>query len=122
MKKSVQYILDRNIQCGNSLTSKKMLINKSNYLQDVWQIDSSKINDSIISTSDNEVELVMTQYDFVENKVAIRERTYKNMHEETEQYLNTSDYVEYSMIYTLAKPIIYNEIKKAEESLEDYDF
>lgn len=107
MKKSIQYILDRNIQCGNSLTSKKILMNKSNYFKDMWDIEQSKVNASIVSTSDIEKELMLTQYDFDGEKVAIRERSYKNMHDKEDVYENTSDYVKYDMIYTLNENIIY---------------
>lgn len=122
MKKSVQYILDRNIQCGNSLTSKKLLMNKSDYFSDMWSIHSNQINDSIINTSDTEAELTLTQYDFSDKQVAIRERTYKNMHETTEQYINTSQYVKYDEVYTLPQNNIYTDNSSASDDIDEYDF
>lgn len=122
MKLSIQYILDRNIQCGNCLTYKKLLINKSNYCNNIWDIEQTKINSSIISTSDTELELMLTQYDFDNETVAIRERSYQNMHSKNEVYENTSEYVKYDMIYTLNKNIVYLDDIESNDDNEEFDF
>ena len=120
IEKCVQYILDRNIQCGNSLTSKKLLINKSDLIQSIWNLKVDRINDSMFNTSDVEVNLRLTQYDFTGNKVALRERSYYNMHSRTEIYYNTTSYVDHNKVYTLDTPEIYKSNNDEED--EGYDF
>ncbi len=117
IEKSIQYILDRNIICGNSLTCKKLLINTECSSEQIWKLKYNNINESMFSTSDIEIELVLTQYDFENGKVAIRERTYENMHSNNEIYRNTSEYVDYDKIYTLNN----NEIYSKDDSC-DFDF
>lgn len=125
MRKSIQYILDRNILCGNSLTCKHHLTWKSDYIDAIWGMDKAKLGiaDSLFRTEINDTtdkELVLTQYDFTEDgKVAIRERTYRNMHESFEQYKNTSSYVPYNKIYMLNENKVYMEnIIDDEEELD----
>lgn len=120
LEKCIHYILDRNIQCGNSLTSKKLLINKSDLIQSIWDLKVDRINDSMFNTSDVEVDLRLTQYDFTDNKVALRERSYHNMHSRTEIYHNTTSYVDYNKVYTLDTPEIYK--SNDDEENEEYDF
>ena len=107
IEKSVQYILNRNIICGNSLTCKKLLINTKFNDDTIWRLDYHRVNDAMFSTSDIELDLMLTQYDFDGTKVAIRERSYANMHSTNEIYVNTSDYVDYNKIYLLDNTEIY---------------
>lgn len=122
MRKSIQYILDRNIQCGNSLTFKKILMNKSSYFKDMWGIQKEKVNASIVSTSATECELMLTQYDFDSYNVAIRERSYENMHTEKEIYTNQSEYVKYDLVYTLNKNVIYLSDVETDDEDSEFDF
>lgn len=122
IKKSIHYILDRNIICGNTLTAKKQLIWKSNYVDNVWILDKNKalIADALFRAEHTDEHIVLTQYDFSEDKVAIRERTYKNMSEEVESYSNASRYVDYNKIYELDTPKIYS--SNNDDLMDDFDF
>ena len=127
LKLCIQYILDRNIQCGNTLESNKILIHKSKYIKSIWELNKNKINDGIIRNSEietNKLDLVLTQYDFDSGKIAIRERTYKNMHEACEEYRNTSQYVNYNKLYTLDTSVIFeDDIENESYNIDDdYDF
>ena len=124
MLKSIKYILDRNIQCGDSLKCEKYLINKSYSISDEWTLtlDKSKLFDSLfIADYISAYELVLTQYDFDETtgKVALRERAYENMHSSEEIYKNTTDYIEYNKIYTLSTVSVY---VTEDDICDDFDF
>lgn len=123
MRKSIHYILDRNIQCGNCLTFKKFLIWKSNYIHDIWTLNINRLNiaDALFRTTEKESELVMTQYDFSNELVALRERTYKNIHETKEEYINTSNYVNYKEIYSLASVEIFED-DSVDDSDDEFEF
>lgn len=124
MLKSIKYIIDRNIQCGDSLKCEKYLINKSESITDEWTLalDRSKFFDSLFKADySSPYSLALTQYDFdlETGKVALRERTYKNMHSTTEVYQNTTNYVDYNKVYTLVPVNIYTE---TDDEVEDFDF
>ena len=121
LKKCIQYILDRNIQCGNSLKNEKILTIKSNYVHSIWGLQHNRINDGIIRNSEETEELRLTQYDFENGKVALRERLYSNLTEEIERYHNTTEYVGYDKIYTLPEVNLYF-IENNNNEDEDWDF
>lgn len=104
MKKCIHYILDRNIQCGDSLKSMRYSIKKSSYINDIWNMQLevfNRANGLFTTDTDHYSELALTQYDFEDKQVAIRERTYKNMHSDNEVYQNTTGYIPYNLLYTL---------------------
>ena len=119
LRKCIQYILDRNIQCGNSLTNERILIWKSNYVKSIWRLNKDRINDGIIRNSESTTELRLTQYDFENEQVALRERAYSNLTEPEEKYVNTSNYVEYNKLYTLTEVEVYH-VKNSGN--EEFDF
>lgn len=121
LKKCVQYILDRNIQCGDVLKSVHLLTWKHEQVDTIWDLDKNKLNfsDALFRTDESDEELKLTQYDFTDGKVAIRERAYSNMHEQVERYSKVMGYVDYNKIYTLPSRLIYIE---AVEDNEELDF
>jgi hypothetical protein len=128
MRKSIQSILDRNIQCGNLLTNEKLLIWKSNYITDIWSIDKSKllIGDSLIrtdTTQSNIGELEITQYNFdLETKtVQLRTKLLSDMKNHREVYTPATKSVPYSHLYELESPPVYTSdaINNLEEDIED---
>ena len=121
LKRCIQYILDRNIQCGNSLKNEKILTIKSDYIKSIWNLQQDRVNDGIIRNSSETEELRLTQYDFENGQVALRERAYSNLTEEVERYRNTTEYVDYGKIYTLPEVNVYF-IESNDDEDEDWDF
>lgn len=124
MVNSIKYILDRNIQCGDSLKCEKYLINKSESILDEWSLalDKSKLFDSMfVAEYESPYKLVLTQYDFDESrgKVALRERAYNNMTSTDESYQNTTNYVNYNEIYKLPLAEVYTALG---DETDDFDF
>lgn len=125
LEDAIKYILDRNIQCGNTLTCEKLLMWKSAYIRDNWEItkDQISLSDSLVRTSDLiGTELSLTQYDILDDgRVATRERSYIEMIENTsETYRNTTDYIHYSDLKS-SDLLIYEEAVE-EQDADDLDF
>jgi hypothetical protein len=123
MRKSVQSILDRNIQCGNLLTNEKLSIWKSSYVSDIWNLDKNKlsIGDSLLRTDQPIGELEITQYNFENNTVQLRTKTLQNMKNHKEVYSQATRQVPYSRLYELGSPQIYvKDIIDIEE--DEFDF
>lgn len=121
LKRCIQYILDRNIQCGDVLKSVHLLTWKHEQVDNIWSLDKNKLNfsDALFRTDESDEELKLTQYDFTGGRVAIRERAYSNMHEQVERYTGETRYVDYNKIYTLPEKQVYVE---AIEDNEELDF
>lgn len=121
LKKCIQFILDRNIQCGDVLKSDHLLTWKDESIDSIWNLDKNKLNfaDALFRTDERDDELKLTQYDFESSKVAIRERAYSNMHDTVERYSGETGYVDYNKLYTLPSRLVYVE---AVEDNEELDF
>lgn len=121
LKQCVHYILDRNIQCGDVLKSVHLLTWKHEQVDNIWNLDKNKLNfsDALFRTDESDEELKLTQYDFENGKVAIRERSYANMHDTVERYSKVMGYVDYNKLYTLSSRLVYIE---AVEDNEELDF
>ena len=124
MRKSIHYILDRNIQSGDRLQGKKYLIKKSNYIKDIWSMDISKalITDALLSNSEEERELMITQYNFTGEQVEIRECAFKDIEVTSERCIKTPGYVWYDRMYELPATEVYAETAQVADEDDEYDF